>query len=160
MKPLDTKRCTLSKICEKDIDEAVRVYTDEKARAFLGGVIPRAAAEEKLHAYVRENREVFCVRLKDQGQFLGLIYVTPYHEDGCYELSYVFLPEFWNQGYAFETVKEILQYCKTELHFAELVSETQTRNLASRKLLEKLGYRFQKEVVRFEEQQSVYQIRL
>lgn len=103
-----------------------------------------------------DGEEIFAVRLKENGAFLGLVYLNPYYDTPACEFSYEFLPEFWGQGYACEVLSELLRYCGQERGEKELLAETQQKNTASRRLLEKLGFEQEKELTRFGERQMVY----
>lgn len=156
MKPIFTDRCYICKLKEGDIHDVKKIFINEQTRKFLGGTISENKAIEKLNKMLSQN--VFCIRLKENNCFIGIIYILPYYDENFYELSYEFLPDFWHKGLAYETLKEVLNYCKNELHLSKLVSETQKANTSSRKLLEKLGYSIKEELIRFGNKQVVYHI--
>lgn len=154
---ISTKRCTISRLDENDIDEAVNLFIDDRVREFLGGSLTSEQAITKLKGWVvDETSYYFCIRLSDTNAFIGLVYVCPYHDKDYKELSYEFLPDYWNKGYAAEVIEKVLVICKTSLHLTEIISETQLKNERSRKLLEKLGYVVKDEIIRFGEKQLVY----
>ena len=68
----------------------------------------------------------------------------------------MFMQEFWSMGYAYEVVKRLLEYCSEELKLTHVVAETQTANIRSCHLLEKIGYKFKYNVERFGAEQSIY----
>lgn len=76
------------------------------------------------------------------------------------ELSYLFLPEFWRHGYAYESCCAVLDYCSSELHMDAIVAETQSKNTSSRALLEKLGFSLIRQLERFGAKQCVYEKRI
>lgn len=153
---LQTERCVIARFGPEDVQEAVRLFTDPQARAFLGGPIPREQAVEKLAGWTaQEDGLYFCVRLRE-GALLGLVQVDRYDGGAAWELSCEFLPEHWGQGYAGEALLPVMGYCGKELGLTELVAETQSKNLRSRRLLERLGFRRVRELTRFGERQSVY----
>ena len=158
MKKLQTLRCCLSKISKADQQDMDRLYTSAQTRKFLGGALSAQAAREKIDRLILDREEIFAVRLKENGAFLGLVYLNPYYDTPACELSYEFLPEFWGQGYACEVLSELLRYCGQERGEKELLAETQQKNTASRRLLEKLGFEQEKELTRFGERQMVYRI--
>ena len=55
-------------------------------------------------------------------------------------LGYCFLDSAWGQGYATETVRALLEWAFETLDINRVQSETDTRNLASARVLEKLGF--------------------
>ncbi len=100
----------------------------------------------------------WVVRQKQTGEFLGLVSLDLYHDGISTELSYQFLPECWGQGYTAEIAQYIIDYAFREVKLPRLVSETQTANMSSRKLLEKVGMRLEGTVKRFGAEQSIYVI--
>jgi len=66
------------------------------------------------------------------------------------------MPKYWRNGYAAEAVEALLQFCKCELRLNRVVSETQSVNMQSRSMLEKLGYIIENETERFGEKQCIY----
>ena len=159
MDSLYTERCYINPFKKADIDAAIPLFTDERVREFLGGVITEDAAREKLNKWVvpRSDSLYFSVALKS-GKFIGIITITPYLDTDKKEISYLFLPEYWGKGYAYESCEEIIKYFRQTLKFDSLVAETQKKNSRSRKLLERLGFSLVEEVERFGEIQCVYKL--
>jgi RimJ/RimL family protein N-acetyltransferase len=60
----------------------------------------------------------------------------------CVELLYVVRPEFWGGGYATEMASIAVAHART-LRLDEVVGFTATSNRASRRVLEKVGLRFE-----------------
>ena len=159
MDSLYTERCYINPFKKADIDAAIPLFTDERVREFLGGVITEDAAREKLNKWVvpRSDSMYYSAALKS-GDFIGVISVTPYLDTEKKEISYLFLPEYWGKGYAYELCAEIIAYCKHNLKCNSLIAETQKKNSRSRKLLERLGFSIIEEAERFGEIQCVYKL--
>jgi len=160
---IETDRCILQLLCSNDIEEAVELFTNSDTRKYLGGPISRDGAIKRLNRCLEEKKTIFfwkiyyCVRLKDNGKFIGIVSITPHHNLLYKELSYQFLPNFWGKGYAYETINSIIHHYKNNYKvLSRLVSETQTANIKSCKLLEKLGYKLHKKLERFGCEQSLY----
>jgi RimJ/RimL family protein N-acetyltransferase len=60
------------------------------------------------------------------------------------DLGFAFLPGFRGKGYAYEAAEATIAYGKNVLGLNRLVAITVQGNEASIKLLEKLGFRFEK----------------
>jgi hypothetical protein len=60
-------------------------------------------------------------------------------------LAYAVLSEFWNQGYATEMAQAGVQVGFEQLGFTEICSWTLPVNLASQRVMEKLGFRYERE---------------
>ena len=64
------------------------------------------------------------------------------------DLGFAFLPEFWGRGYASESAAAVLEHARAAFGLKRLVAVTANDNHASIRLLEKLGFRFER-MVRF-----------
>lgn len=60
------------------------------------------------------------------------------------DLGYAFLPRYEGQGYAFEAACALVQHARADLGLTRLVAITSSDNAGSKKLLDKLGMRFEK----------------
>ena len=67
-----------------------------------------------------------------------------YNRDGIkgVDIGFAFLPEFEKQGYAFESTTKLLEFGKQELGLNKISAITIHENLASQKLLKKLGLKY------------------
>ena len=153
---METERCKIEWFGPDNISEAVELFTDPAVREYLGGPIPPEHAKRRLEGWCKRESPYFAVTRKEDGALLGVVDITPYHEPGKEELSYLFLPAYWGNGYAEESIRCILRYCKEKLHLTHVVSETQKKNLRSCALLERLGCTLEKQVERFGAEQCVY----
>jgi len=104
----------------------------------------------------------FCLRcsISNSRRFAGIVDISPHHNPKNKELSYQFLSSLWGKGYAYEVTNSVLQYCINVLDIHFLVSETQTANVKSCRLLEKLGFKQSEKIIRFGSEQSIYVIDL
>lgn len=154
---IKTNSCNIIVFQKTHIESAIPLFTSPIVRVFLGGPISEDAARQKLEKWIdpEPGDLYYSVTLKD-GTFIGIIDITPYNGTDLKELSYLFLPEYWRRGYAFEACIKVIEYCKSELHTKKLIAETQKKNTRSLKLLERLGFSLKKEVERFGEIQCVY----
>ena len=60
------------------------------------------------------------------------------------DLGFAFLPTFWGRGYAHEAAAAIMVYARSVLGLARIVAIVSQDNHASGKLLQRLGFRFQR----------------
>ena len=157
MNTLFTPRCTLSPLAETDFDELIPLYANAEVRKYLGGVRPENEVFAGLrHSIQAADEYPFAVRIKNDNTFIGYAIAAPHHNPKDMEVSYMFLPTFWGNGYAFETVKTLIDFCKSELKLNRIVAETQSANIRSCSLLHKLGFQREDCMVRFGAKQSIY----
>ena len=157
MTDIITDNCIIKRCATEYIEPAVLLFTDSQVRKYLGGPVPAEWARHRLEQWCDPQSEniYFAITLHD-GTFIGIIDIAPYHDGTSKELSYMFLPAYWGQGYAFESVKAVLDFCQKHLKLVRIVSETQTKNERSCALLERMGYKLHGQLIRFDAEQNVY----
>ena len=81
------------------------------------------------------------------GKLAGFGGLTVSQEFGGLNLSYHFDPQSWGHGYATELVAAALTMAFEELGAERVVGLVRTANPASRRVLEKCGFAFEREVI-------------
>lgn len=155
---LETNRCKLLEIQARDFDDVKQLYLDSEVRKFLGGVIEEKDCLIKFNQMLKLKVDQWhwVIREKQSMVFIGLISLDP-HVDGLgKEISYQILPNWWGKGYASESVKSVLEFAFDKINLDVVVAETQSANLQSCKLLERVGMRLENKVIRFGAEQSIY----
>ena len=84
------------------------------------------------------------------GTFVGYCGVVRAPGNDFDELIYVFHKRVWGRGYAVEASKAMLEYVFERSLLTHIYATIHADNLASQKVAEKLGMRFEKEVVESE----------
>lgn len=128
---------------------------DENAEvmATLGGT----RTEERTSQYLRTNLDhwdrygfgIWVFRAASDGIFIGrggLRHVKIEGRDEV-EVAYALMPEFWGRGLATEIARALLKIGFEQLALAQLVAFTLTTNHASRRVMEKVGFTFEREFV-------------
>ncbi len=84
---------------------------------------------------------------KSDGQFIGRGGLKTYEIDGkeVIGLAYAVMPAYWNRGFATEIAQASLDVGFGYLGFPEIGSWTLPINLASQRVMEKLGFRYERE---------------
>jgi RimJ/RimL family protein N-acetyltransferase len=62
------------------------------------------------------------------------------------DLGFAFLPEYWGNGYARESCAAVISYARSHLRLARIVAITSFSNDASRRVLERLGFRLERAI--------------
>ncbi|HHB78553.1 MAG TPA: N-acetyltransferase [Saprospiraceae bacterium] len=148
MNILQTKRLFLRKFTPDDAplhfalnsDPMVLQYTGDVA--FLSEKDARSFLEQydhyQLHGFGRWN----CFRKKD-GAFLGWCGLK-FNEVQEIDLGYRFFRKEWNKGYATEAAKACLDYGFNSLKIKQIIGRVHPENLASIRVLEKVGMSYWK----------------
>lgn len=72
------------------------------------------------------------------------------------DVGYAFLPEHFGKGYAFESTSRIVRFAKEKVCLKALDAITIAANAPSIKLLEKLGFHFETNILLNEEELMLY----
>jgi ribosomal-protein-alanine N-acetyltransferase len=100
----------------------------------------------------------WVVSLKSTGVELGIITFIKKDYLEHHDIGFAFLPQYSGKGYAYEAADEVLKYAKKELKIQPVIAVTIPENEDSIKLLEKLGFRFEKTLTRENEVLNIYTI--
>ena len=145
-----TENLLLRRVQAADTEDLIRFNADAGAMATLGGV--RGADETRaVHLVLLEHWErygfgVWMARERQTGRFAGrggLRHVSLEGNDEV-EVLYGFLPEFWGRGLATELARESVRLAFTALHLPDVVCFTLATNHASQRVMEKVGFRFER----------------
>ncbi|UCZ61991.1 GNAT family N-acetyltransferase [Mycolicibacterium phocaicum] len=150
---LEGDRVRLRKARDGDAEGLIETQTDERVRRYLGGPRPvdevRAVLEGVGAATLLDAPGCYIATAAESDEMLGTVTLSrrrndvPGHLDPGgdeLELSYVFRPHAWGQGYASEAARLLLRYAAGELADQPVVIITQTANRASLRLAERLGF--------------------
>jgi [ribosomal protein S5]-alanine N-acetyltransferase len=158
---IETIRCKLIRIQDSDYEDLKRLYTNHQVRKYLGGVI---GDENLLRSKFKEilmKSSVdyyWVIRSIIGNEFIGVVILDKHHDDQNIEVSYQLLPEWWGAGIATEVIKAVIEYSFNELNLPKLVAETQTANKRSCDLLKRVGMKLERNLYRFNAEQSLYSI--
>jgi len=148
---LETERLVLRRFTEADVDLLVDLDSDPEVMRFLSGgtPTPRAVIEsEILPRFLRSYQRFagfgyWAAVEKTTGAFLGWFSLA-LAEDGSsddVELGYRLHRSAWGQGYATEGALALIRKGFTELGVRRVHATTYQDNLASRRVMEKVGMR-------------------
>jgi RimJ/RimL family protein N-acetyltransferase len=86
---------------------------------------------------------------KKDGQFIGRGGLKTCQIDGrdVVGLAYAVISDYWNQGFATEMAQASLEVGFGPLGFTEIACWTLPGNLASQRVIEKLGFRYERDFV-------------
>lgn len=155
---IQTTRCKLDALRADDFDHVVKLRTSTKVRQFLGGPVKRKKMESRFSKMLEPDELIhrWAIRTKADDSFIGLVTLDKHPNGKDTAISYELLPEWWGQGYATEAVRAAIDRALNDLGLRRVVAETQTANIASRRLLERLSMCLEKTVERFGAEQVIY----
>lgn len=149
---LTTARLVLRPIRMTDWGMLRMIDGDPRVMATLGGF--RSEKETMAYALAQEDhwqRHGFgwwMAFLRETGAFVGRGGLRHLDIDGVLEIEvgYALLPRFWGRGLATEIAEAAVHVGTGDLRLTRLVGITMTENGASRRVLEKVGFRYEREL--------------
>ena len=121
--------------------------------------------EEKIADWIRNHREqgdkgertVFAITLKKSGALLGSIDLTFHEEEhDRAEMGYWIGEPHREQGFCTEAGQAVLEYAFKELDLKAVFADFYTWNVASGRVMQKLGMNYEKTYDKFAEQWNTF----
>ncbi|MBI3723405.1 GNAT family N-acetyltransferase [bacterium] len=109
--------------------------TSVKALEIRYGLLERRFSSDEKEAWLN-----WAVRLRESADYAGTMQATVYPDETA-EIAYVFFPRFWKKGYAREASRRVVEHLFGEWPVRTVAAVMDTRNLASQRLAEALGFR-------------------
>jgi RimJ/RimL family protein N-acetyltransferase len=148
----ETRRLRAERLRERDFEEMARLHVDERVMATLGGVRSETETRRWLDAHLehweRHGFGFWAFRDREDGTFVGRGGLRPYELDGVdeVELGYTVVFERWSQGFATEIARAAVSAAEG-LGLRSLIALTLSDNAASRRVMEKAGFAYERDVV-------------
>jgi RimJ/RimL family protein N-acetyltransferase len=136
-----------------DLDELAALLGDPRVGRWLGGVAGRAQAAEMLGRWIAHwdahRFGLWTARDREGGALLGRggLLATVVGGAGAIEAGWTIAPARWGEGLATELGAASIEVAERDVGVRELVSFTLPDNLASRRVMEKLGFSYARDVV-------------
>ena len=114
------------------------LVTDEQALHILNTII--------LPQY-KNNLGRWALHLKTTNEFIGWCGLKYLAETDEIDLGYRLMQNSWNYGYAYEAAKHTLDYGFNQVYLNTIIGKAHIENMASLKILQKIGMQFIKDEV-------------
>jgi RimJ/RimL family protein N-acetyltransferase len=98
-----------------------------------------------ISSYARNGFGLYVVTLKESGESIGMCGLIKRDALDDVDIGYAYLPRFWSKGYAVEAALAVKEQGRT-LGLKRLVGVTDPANTGSIRVLEKIGFRFERMV--------------
>ncbi len=146
--PLTTPRLQLTPACAADAGALHTLWTAPEVRRFLwdGAVIaPEVATglvQRSIDSFDRHGFGLWVVRLRSTGALIGFCGLRLRDNAKDPELLYGLAPPYWRQGFASEAGRAVLAYAFDTLGIERVSAATDAPNVASERVLQRLGMSF------------------
>lgn len=150
---IETPRLIIRELELQDEAGMYEMDSDPEVHRFLGNNFYKSTAESRANIdivrqqYLDNGIGRWAVIEKESGEFVGWTGFKLMREKvnghiNHYDFGYRQKRKMWRKGYGFEAGAAALNYGLEKLGLKEVYAMTQVGNVASRGLLEKLGFRF------------------
>ena len=148
-----TARLRAERITAEHLDALCELLGDPKVGATLGGV----ADPQEVSAYLEHEQEHWERHGFGYWMWFGRESGEPVGRGGLHhtrvggrheiEVGWAVWPQRWGDGYATEIGAAALQFGFDRLHLPTIVAYTLVDNRASRRVMEKLGFEYERDVI-------------
>lgn len=156
--PLETERLRLRPFTLDDLDAHLRIYRKPEVTWFLAGgpfigeqarERSRAAVDMFIAHWEHHGFGVWAVTDKETGELIGQCGLKYLPDSPEVEILYALDMPYWGRGLATEAARAALGHGFEAVNLDRVVAVAKPENAASRRIMEKLGMRYEKDVVIF-----------
>ena len=129
-----------------DLPLAIGLWGDPEVTRLVGGPFSEEQVKSRLAAEIASKVEFqvqyWPVFLLASGEHVGCAGLRPYRpEEQVFELGFHLKPAYWGQGLAEEAGRTVVNFAFDQLQVKGLFAGHHPANVASRRVLAKLGFR-------------------
>lgn len=146
---LESARLRLRRFTEADPPFILELVNDPKFLRHIGDRNVRSTEDARRYlregpiaSHVRHGYGLYRVELKASSETIGMCGVLKRAELPDPDIGYALLARFRGRGYATEAAGRVVAYVNEELGLARLLALVARENDSSARVLEKLGFRF------------------
>ena len=159
---LETERLRLRRLSIDDAEFILRLLNEPSFIQYIGDKNVRTIEDARLYllngpiaSYQKYGFGLFLIELQDSGTPIGMCGLLKRDVLENIDLGYALIPEFWSQGYGYEAAAAVKSYAGQVLGMQRIVAVTNIENQSSIRLLEKIGFRFEKMLKLADDQEEV-----
>ena len=151
VKIIETERLILRPFTPADAEFILTLLNEPSFVRYIGDKKVRdleAARQYILNgpvaSYERHGFGLCLVELRESHAPIGMCGLLKREELPQPDIGFAFLPAYWNKGFAFEAAAAVLQDASERLRLERILAITSLDNEASIKLLQRLGFSFER----------------
>lgn len=153
---IETKRLILREIRKTDVEGIFELDSNSTVHKYLGNK-PIKTKEKAIEIiqfireqYIERGIGRFATIEKSTGDFVGWSGLKLNQDEkeelngkrNFYDIGYRFIPRFWGKGYATESSLAVLDFGFKELDIKTICGAADIENVASNKVLQKIGLKY------------------
>jgi RimJ/RimL family protein N-acetyltransferase len=149
MTVLETERLWLRPMSVDDAEFILALLNEPSFLRYIGDKQVRNLEDARQYilngpvaSYERHGLGLLLVEMKGSQTPIGMCGLLKRDELPEPDIGFALMPDFWNKGLAFEAAAAVLQDARDRLTLQRILAITSLDNDASIKLLERLGFKF------------------
>lgn len=145
MRRIETERLILRPLTTNDAKDVFEWVSDPVVNRFMPyGLYNNVEQVKEWINGIEEDKNHFGFELAETGKVIGSGDVGFDSENGAYGLGYNLNRAFWGQGFATEAAKAMIRWTYKTVGTSDFVACHAVQNPASGKVIQKCGFRFEK----------------
>lgn len=147
---LETDRLLLQEFSLDDVEGLFALNADPEVMQYTGdkAFSSRKDTEDFIlnyqDVYVKYGIGRWSLRCKKDGRYIGWCGLKK-HQNGIVDIGFRLLRLEWGRGYATEAASACLTFGRDQLQFDRIIGRCHKDNIASQRVLEKIGFTLQGE---------------
>jgi ribosomal-protein-alanine N-acetyltransferase len=153
---IETARLLLRPFARTDLEDyAHHIFADAEVMRYLPkrALTPRERAERTMtffnEQWVQRGYSAWAVADKITGRLMGHCGLSYLAEIDEVEVLYALAKPYWGQGFATEAARTSVQFGFEQVNLARLIALAVPENVASRRVMEHLGFVYEKDTHHF-----------
>jgi [ribosomal protein S5]-alanine N-acetyltransferase len=142
---LTTERLALRQFTGDDLDWLAELYGDVDVTRYLGGVKDRNQTQEMLNVRILQYYDqhpglgIWMTVERSTGRRLGFHLLNHIRGESIVQIGFALAKSAWGQGFGTEMASAVMRYGFVDLKLPRLSGMTSLNNLASQRVLHKIG---------------------
>lgn len=161
---IETPRLRLRRFTMDDLDELYRIYSHPDLSKYIQNDKPltweqtKAAIKSMTENWEKYHFGVWAVIYKEHGKLIGHCGLKFLENTLEVQIGYLLLKSYWGRGLGTEAASSVLKYGFEVANLPQIVAVAKPENFASRRVLEKVGLKYEKDAYFYENNVVYYSI--
>jgi ribosomal-protein-alanine N-acetyltransferase len=164
MRQIETPRLLLRQFTPDDSDDLYGIYSNPELFKYMSNEKPllweqtRAVIDTFTQDWKHHNFGVWAVIYKKNQRLIGHCGLKFLENTTQIQVGYLLLKSYWGKGLGTEAAKAALKYGFEEVRLPKIVAIAKPENIASRRVMEKVGMKYEKDAYYYDNDVVYYSI--
>jgi ribosomal-protein-alanine N-acetyltransferase len=164
MREVETERLLLRQFTIDDLDDLYFIYSHPDLSKYLSNEQPlrldqtRAAINSIIESWQQHKFGVWAVVYKKHRKLIGHCGLKFLENTPEVQIGYLLLKDYWRRGLGTEAAAAVLKYGFDVVKLERIVAIAKPENIASRRVMEKVGMKYEKDAYFYENDVVYYSL--